>query len=38
VGKVAGMLQAPLAKTIYLLQAPLQRIAFALAQRGRQAA
>ena len=38
VGKVAGMLQAPLAKTIYLLRAPLQRIAFALAQRGRQAA
>jgi len=28
----------PLAKTIYLLRAPLQRIAFALAQRGRQAA
>ena len=38
VGKVAGMLQAPLAKTIYLLRAPLQRIAFALAERGRQAA
>ena len=38
VAKVAGTLQAPLAKTIYLLQAPLQRIAFALAQRGRQAA
>jgi large subunit ribosomal protein L10 len=37
VAKVAGMLQAPLAKTIYLLRAPLQRIAFALAERGRQA-
>ena len=38
VGKVAGMLQAPVAKIIYLLQAPLQRIAFALAERGRQTA
>jgi large subunit ribosomal protein L10 len=38
VGKVAGMLQAPVARTIYLLQAPLQRIAYALAERGRQAA
>ena len=37
-GKVAGMLQAPLARTAYLLRAPLQRIAFALAERGRQAA
>lgn len=38
VGKVAGMLQAPIARMIYLLQAPLQRIAFALAERGRQEA
>jgi large subunit ribosomal protein L10 len=38
VGKVAGMLQAPLARMIYLLQAPLQRIAFALGERGRQPA
>lgn len=38
VGKVAGMLQAPIARTVYLLQAPLQRIAYALAERGRQAA
>jgi large subunit ribosomal protein L10 len=38
VGRVAGMLQAPLARTMYLLRAPLQRIAFALAERGRQAA
>jgi large subunit ribosomal protein L10 len=37
VGKVAGMLQAPIARVIYLLQAPLQRMAFALAERGRQA-
>ncbi len=37
VGKVAGMLQAPIARTVYLLQAPLQRIAYALAERGRQA-
>jgi large subunit ribosomal protein L10 len=37
VAKVAGMLQAPLARTIYLLRAPLQRIAYALAERGRQA-
>jgi large subunit ribosomal protein L10 len=37
-GKIAGMLQAPLARTAYLLQAPLQRLAFALAERGRQAA
>jgi large subunit ribosomal protein L10 len=36
VGKVAGMLQAPIARMIYLLQAPLQRIAYALAQRGLQ--
>ena len=36
VGKVAGILQAPIAKVIYLLQAPLQRIAFVLAERGRQ--
>ena len=35
-GKVAGMLQAPVARLSYLLQAPLQRIAFALAERGRQ--
>jgi large subunit ribosomal protein L10 len=35
-GKMAGLLQAPLARTSYLLQAPLQRIAFALAERGRQ--
>jgi large subunit ribosomal protein L10 len=38
VGKVAGMLQSPVARMIYLLQAPLQRIAFALAERGRQQA
>ena len=38
VGKVAGMLQAPVARMIYLLQAPLQRIAYALAERGRQEA
>jgi large subunit ribosomal protein L10 len=38
VGKVAGMLQAPVSRMIYLLQAPLQRIAYALAERGRQAA
>lgn len=38
VGKVAGMLQSPVARTMYLLQAPLQRIAFALGERGRQAA
>jgi large subunit ribosomal protein L10 len=37
-GKVAGMLQAPVARTMYLLRAPLQRIAYALAERGRQAA
>jgi len=37
VGKVAGMLQAPISRTIFLLQAPLQRIAYALAERGRQA-
>lgn len=37
-GKVAGMLQAPLARMVYVLRAPLQRIAFALAERGRQAA
>ncbi len=37
IGKVAGMLQAPVARMAYLLQAPLQRIAFALAERGRQA-
>lgn len=37
-GRLAGMLQAPLARTIYLLRAPLQRIAYALAERGRQAA
>jgi large subunit ribosomal protein L10 len=36
VGKVAGMLQAPVARMIYLLQAPLQRMAYALAERGRQ--
>ena len=36
-GKVAGMLQAPLARMTYLLRAPLQRMAFALAERGRQA-
>jgi large subunit ribosomal protein L10 len=36
VGKVAGMLQAPIARIIYLLQAPLQRIAYALAERARQ--
>jgi large subunit ribosomal protein L10 len=38
VGRVAGMLQAPVARMAYLLQAPLQRIAFALAERGRQSA
>jgi large subunit ribosomal protein L10 len=37
VGKVAGMLQAPIARMVYLLQAPVQRIAYALAERGRQA-
>lgn len=37
-GKIAGMLQAPLARTMFVLRAPLQRIAFALAERGRQAA
>ena len=37
-GKLAGLLQAPVARTAYLLQAPLQRMAFALAERGRQAA
>jgi large subunit ribosomal protein L10 len=37
-GKVAGLLQAPIARTAYLLQAPVQRIAYALAERGRQAA
>jgi large subunit ribosomal protein L10 len=37
-GKVAGLLQAPLARMCYLLRAPMQRIAFALAERGRQAA
>jgi large subunit ribosomal protein L10 len=37
-GKVAGLLQAPLARMSYLLRAPVQRIAFALAERGRQAA
>jgi large subunit ribosomal protein L10 len=37
-GKLAGMLQAPVARIMYLLQAPLQRIAYALAERGRQAA
>jgi large subunit ribosomal protein L10 len=36
VGKVAGLLQAPLSRMVYLLQAPLQRMAFALAERGRQ--
>ena len=36
VGKVAGMLQAPLARMVFLLRAPLQRLAFALAERGRQ--
>jgi large subunit ribosomal protein L10 len=35
-GKVAGLLQAPLARMSYLLRAPLQRIAYALAERGRQ--
>jgi large subunit ribosomal protein L10 len=37
-GKVAGLLKAPLARMVYVLRAPLQRIAFALAERGRQAA
>jgi large subunit ribosomal protein L10 len=37
VGKVAGMLQAPVSQMIYLLRAPLQRLAYALAERGRQA-
>jgi large subunit ribosomal protein L10 len=37
-GKVAGMLQAPLARMAYVLRAPLERIAYALAERGRQAA
>jgi large subunit ribosomal protein L10 len=35
-GKIAGMLQAPLARMIFLLQAPLQRIAYALAEHARQ--
>ena len=35
-GKVAGMLQAPLARMVFLLQAPLQRMAYALAERARQ--
>ncbi len=38
VGKVAGILQAPVARIAYLLQAPLQRLAYALAERGRQVA
>jgi large subunit ribosomal protein L10 len=38
VGKIAGMLQAPVARMAYLLQAPVQRIAYALSERGRQAA
>jgi large subunit ribosomal protein L10 len=37
-GKVAGVLQAPIARMTFLLRAPLQRIAYALAERGRQAA
>lgn len=37
-GKVAGILQAPLTRITYVLRAPLQRIAFALAERGREAA
>ena len=36
-GKVAGILQAPLARVSYLLRAPMQRLAYALAERGRQA-
>ncbi|MBA3552740.1 MAG: 50S ribosomal protein L10 [Actinobacteria bacterium] len=36
-GKVAGILQAPLSRITYVLRAPLQRIAFALAERGRRA-
>jgi len=35
-GKIAGMLQAPLARMVYLLQAPLARIAFALGEHARQ--
>src|SRR5436190_1889925 len=35
-GKVAGMLQAPLARMVFLLQAPLQRLAYALAEHARQ--
>lgn len=35
-GKVAGILQAPVARIGYLLQAPLRGIAFALAERSRQ--
>ena len=38
VARLAGLLQAPLARTMYVLRAPLQRIAYALAERGRQAA
>jgi large subunit ribosomal protein L10 len=38
VARIAGLLQAPLARTMYVLRAPLQRIAYALAERGRQAA
>jgi large subunit ribosomal protein L10 len=37
-GKLAGMLQAPLSRMAFLLRAPLSRIAFALAERGRQGA
>jgi hypothetical protein len=38
VAKVAGMLQAPLGRISFLLQAPLRGVAYALAERGRQAA
>jgi large subunit ribosomal protein L10 len=38
VGKIAGVLKAPLARIDYTLRAPLQRLAYALAERGRQAA
>jgi large subunit ribosomal protein L10 len=35
-GKIAGVLQAPLSRIAYLLQAPMARIAYALAERSRQ--
>jgi len=35
-GKIAGMLQAPLARMVHLLQAPLARIAFAVGEHARR--